>query len=105
VDDPDDPGGATNHGVTIGTLQRLGLDVNGDGIVDRKDVRALTADQATDLFKHMTRDEFVCRFRWTSGAVAIWDNRCTMHRALNDYDGHRRVVRRVTAGGDKPRLM
>jgi len=57
------------------------------------------------LFKHMTRDEFVCRFRWTSGAVAIWDNRCTMHRALNDYDGHRRIVRRVTAGGDKPRLM
>ena len=57
------------------------------------------------LFKHITRDEFVCRFHWTSGSVVIWDNRCTMHRALNDYDGYRRVMRRVTVGGDKPRLI
>ena len=57
------------------------------------------------LFKHITRDEFVCRFRWTQGSLAIWDNRCTMHRALNDYDGHRRVMRRVTVGGDQPRLI
>ena len=57
------------------------------------------------LFKHITRDEFVCRFCWTPGSVVIWDNRCTMHRALNDYDGHRRVMRRVTVGGDQPRLI
>lgn len=57
------------------------------------------------LFKHITRDEFVCRFRWTPGSVVIWDNRCTMHRALNDYDGHHRVMRRVTVGGDQPRLI
>jgi taurine dioxygenase len=55
------------------------------------------------LFAHMTRDEFTCRFRWTPGAVAIWDNRQTMHRAMNDYDGHRRVTRRVTVGGDRPK--
>jgi lysozyme family protein len=50
VDDPDDPGGATKHGVTIGTLRRLGLDLDGDGDVDTADVRAVTPEIATDLF-------------------------------------------------------
>jgi lysozyme family protein len=53
VNDPDDPGGATNYGVTIGTMQRLGLDLTGDGRVSEADVRALTAAQAEDIFiKH-----------------------------------------------------
>ena len=50
VDDPDDPGGATNFGVTIHTMRRLGLDLNGDGVVDKADVRALTRAQAVDIF-------------------------------------------------------
>jgi lysozyme family protein len=50
VNDPADPGGATNHGVTIHTMRRLGLDLNGDGRVDEADVRALTSDQARDIF-------------------------------------------------------
>lgn len=50
VNDPDDPGGATNHGVTIHTLRRLGLDVTGDGAVDVADVRALSRAQATEIF-------------------------------------------------------
>ena len=50
VDDPDDPGGATKYGVTIHTMRRLGLDLNHDGVVDRADVRALTRDQAVDVF-------------------------------------------------------
>ena len=50
VNDPDDPGGATNHGVTIGTMQTLGLDLNGDGRVDVADVRALTRAQAEQIF-------------------------------------------------------
>ena len=54
------------------------------------------------LYAHMVRDEFTCRFQWTPGAVAIWDNRVTMHRAINDYDGARRVMHRVTIGGDRP---
>jgi lysozyme family protein len=49
VDDPDDPGGATNFGVTIHTLRRLGLDLTGDGAVDASDVRALTRDRAVAL--------------------------------------------------------
>lgn len=50
VDDPDDPGGATNHGVTIGTMRNLGLDLNGDGRIDKRDVRALTPTQAQQIF-------------------------------------------------------
>ena len=50
VNDPDDPGGATNHGVTIGTLRRLGLDLNGDGDVDISDVRQLSAAQALNIY-------------------------------------------------------
>ena len=42
VNDPDDPIGATNHGVTVHTMRRLGLDLTGDGIVDSKDVQVLT---------------------------------------------------------------
>lgn len=50
VNDPDDPGGATNHGVTLGTLQRLRRDLDGDGQIDVDDVRAVTPRIATDIF-------------------------------------------------------
>ncbi len=50
VNDPDDPGGATNHGVTIHTLRRLGIDLTGDGKVTVDDVRRLTRAQAVDIY-------------------------------------------------------
>ncbi|WP_171129333.1 MULTISPECIES: holin-associated N-acetylmuramidase [unclassified Ruegeria] len=50
VDDPDDPGGATKYGVTIHTMRRLGLDLNGDGAVSRDDVQMLSRAQAVDIF-------------------------------------------------------
>lgn len=50
VNDPDDPGGATNFGVTIHTMRRLGLDLTGDGTVSVADVRALSRAQAVDIF-------------------------------------------------------
>lgn len=50
VNDPNDPGGATNFGVTIHTMRRLGLDLTGDGQVSEADVRALTRAQAVEIF-------------------------------------------------------
>ncbi|PJN96132.1 hypothetical protein CNY89_04350 [Amaricoccus sp. HAR-UPW-R2A-40] len=50
VNDPDDPGGATKHGVTLGTMRRLGLDLTGDGKVDVADVRALDPTRAAAIY-------------------------------------------------------
>jgi len=50
VNDPDDPGGATNYGVTIHTMRRLGLDLDRDGAVTEQDVRQLTQDHAVAIF-------------------------------------------------------
>ena len=50
VNDPDDPGGATNFGVTIHTLRRLGLDLDRDGSITSADVRMLTRTQAVEIF-------------------------------------------------------
>jgi len=50
VNDPDDPGGATKYGVTIGTMARLGMDLDGDGTVTPEDVKRLTRAQARQIF-------------------------------------------------------
>ncbi|MFX0545816.1 holin-associated N-acetylmuramidase [Roseovarius sp. S1116L3] len=50
VNDPDDPGGATKHGVTVHTMRRLGLDLNADGHIDASDVRQISATQAEQIF-------------------------------------------------------
>jgi len=54
------------------------------------------------LMEHGHRPEFTCRFRWTDGAVAFWDNRCVKHLAIKDSGPFRRFMRRVQIAGDKP---
>ena len=62
-------------------------------------IEGLTDDESRPLLhflmEHGNRPEFTCRFRWTKGAVAFWDNRCVKHLAVNDAGPYRRLMRRV----------
>ncbi|HXW35314.1 MAG TPA: TauD/TfdA family dioxygenase [Acidimicrobiales bacterium] len=54
------------------------------------------------VYRHATNENLTCRFRWAPRTLAIWDNRCTMHNALNDYSGVRREMFRTSVKGSTP---
>lgn len=54
------------------------------------------------LYEHATQPELVLRHRWRAGDVVIWDNRATMHYAVDDYGAAQRCMRRVTIRGTTP---
>jgi alpha-ketoglutarate-dependent taurine dioxygenase len=53
------------------------------------------------LYNHASRMEYTCRVRWRAAMVLVWDNRCTYHSAIGDYDALR-YIERVTTGGEVP---
>ena len=57
------------------------------------------------LYAHCTRPEFTCRFKWRVNSLALWDNRSTLHYAVNDYDGERRCLYRTTIAGTGPQAV
>jgi taurine dioxygenase len=65
----------------------------------------LSDEESTILLGYLTRwvhqPRFTVRYRWTAGTIAMWDNRCTQHHVLNDFEGER-VIQRVTVMGDTP---
>jgi taurine dioxygenase len=69
--------------------------------------QGMTAEESAPLlrylFRHQVRPEFTCRFRWQPGSIALWDNRCAQHNAINDYPGQRRLMHRITLAGDRPK--
>ncbi|HEY2214307.1 MAG TPA: TauD/TfdA family dioxygenase [Acidimicrobiales bacterium] len=54
------------------------------------------------LYRHAINENFTCSLRWDVHTLAIWDNRCTMHNALNDYSGVRREMFRTSVKGEAP---
>lgn len=65
----------------------------------------LNATESDTLLRYLTRwvanPRFTVRYRWQEGTIAIWDNRCTQHFVLNDFEGER-IIQRVTVMGDRP---
>jgi len=53
------------------------------------------------LTSWVTQERFTVRHRWTKGDIAMWDNRCTQHAVLNDFEGER-IIQRVSISGDHP---
>ncbi len=65
----------------------------------------LSREESDVLLGYLTRwasnPRFTVRYRWSKGTVAMWDNRCTQHFVLNDFD-EERIIQRVTVMGDRP---
>ena len=52
------------------------------------------------IYAHARRPDFQTRFQWQPGSIAFWDNRATWHYAVNDYQGERRLLHRITLEGE-----
>lgn len=82
---------------------RKALYVNASHTLRLRDMTVPESKPLIDfLSAHAVRPEFTCRLKWEQGTLAIWDNRATQHFALNDYQGHRRRMHRVTIEGERP---
>jgi taurine dioxygenase len=51
-----------------------------------------------EVFAHQAKPEYVYRHRWSEGMLTLWDNRCLIHAATGGYEGHRRLLHRITVG-------
>ncbi len=65
----------------------------------------LSHQESAVLLSHLTRwvsnPRFTVRYHWTEGTIAMWDNRCTQHFVMDDFD-EERIIQRVTVMGDEP---
>lgn len=48
------------------------------------------------LYKHQAKEEFVYRHHWAENMLTMWDNRAVIHAATGGYQGHRRLLQRIT---------
>jgi taurine dioxygenase len=79
------------------------LYVTGDYLIRFKGMTEQeSAPLIAELNRHAIRPEYTCRFRWTAGSLALLDNRCTQHYAVNDYAGFAREMLRTEMEGERP---
>jgi alpha-ketoglutarate-dependent taurine dioxygenase len=90
---------------------KTGLYIHGgflrhDSLYDTRTNTPLGADASKSIVQELldqhSKAEYICRFKWTPGSIAFWDNRAVQHYAASDYYPHERLLRRVTISGDKP---
>ncbi|MBT6571254.1 MAG: taurine dioxygenase, partial [Gammaproteobacteria bacterium] len=64
----------------------------------------MNSTESEMLLSYLTRwvshPRFTVRYHWRPGTIGIWDNRCTQHFVLNDFEGER-IIQRVTVVGDQ----
>lgn len=54
------------------------------------------------LYRHIVTEEYTVRLNWAKHTVAIWDNRATQHKPVNDFFPQHRKMHRVTIAGERP---
>jgi taurine dioxygenase len=69
----------------------MGYTIGIEGMSDEEAKPILLA-----LFEHLSRPEFEYSHRWSQGTLLMWDNRCVNHAATGGYDGHARLLHRIT---------
>ena len=105
--------GAQISGVDIRRLDAAGFDKLRRIWLDYKVIflreQDITLDELQQFSQHFgallascTRPELGCRFKWTPGSIVVWDNRSTLHYAVNDYDDEGRCLYRTTVAGAAP---
>ena len=68
-------------------------------------VSPLESEMILELVRrHVGEEQFQCRWKWSTGDLAIWDERATNHRSAADYAGQHRSIRRCEVDGDRPSL-
>ncbi|HVY05289.1 MAG TPA: TauD/TfdA family dioxygenase [Burkholderiales bacterium] len=68
-----------------------GYTIGIDGVPDDEAVPILK-----ELYAHQAKPEFQYRHKWAPGMLIMWDNRCVIHAATGGYEGHRRLLHRIT---------
>jgi len=79
-------------------------DALSDGLKQTLHFERWTAEESQPLlsylYQHISRPECCFRLQWAPGTLAFWDNRATWHWAINDYQGERRLMHRITLEGE-----
>lgn len=95
-DHPADPGGATNWGVSLRLIRDLGYDTNHDGVIDAKDIAALTKAQAIAIY----RAEWWDRYDYGAlGSQLVAEKLLDLAVNMGPSQGHRILQRALRAAG------
>jgi taurine dioxygenase len=78
----------------------LGYTIGVEGMAEAESTALLT-----ELFAHQTKPEFIYRHRWAPRLLTLWDNRCVLHTATGGYQGHQRLLWRITIGERVPQSV
>ena len=68
-----------------------GYTIGIDGIPDDEAIPILK-----ELYVHQAKPEYLYRHKWSQGMLLMWDNRSVIHAATGGYEGHRRLLHRIT---------